>query len=34
MSIDFTATDTAGKPWTLGDHLDSAVVVTFQRGDF
>lgn len=34
MAIDFTVTDTAGKPWTLLDHLDSAAVLTFQRGDF
>jgi len=34
MAIDFTVTDTAGKPWTLSDHLDSAAVLTFQRGDF
>lgn len=34
MAIDFTVTDTAGKLWTLSDHLDSAAVLTFQRGDF
>lgn len=34
MAIDFTVSDAAGKPWTLSDHLDSAVVLTFQRGDF
>jgi hypothetical protein len=34
MAIDFTVTDTAGKPWTLSDHLDTAIVLTIQRGDF
>lgn len=34
MSIDFTVTDNAGNPWTLSDHLDSAAVITFHRGDF
>lgn len=34
MSIEFTATDTAGRPWALSDHLDAATVITFQRGDF
>ncbi len=34
VAIDFTVTDTAGKPWTLSDHLDAAVVMTFHRGDF
>lgn len=34
MAVDFTVSDTAGDPWTLSDHLDSAVVLTFQRGDF
>jgi peroxiredoxin len=34
MAIDFTVQDTAGRPWILTDHLDSAVVLTFQRGDF
>jgi peroxiredoxin len=34
MAINFTVTDAAGKSWTLSDHLDSAVVLTFQRGDF
>jgi len=34
MAINFTVTDTAGKSWTLSDHLDSAAVFTFQRGDF
>jgi peroxiredoxin len=32
--MDFTVTDNAGNPWTLSDHLDTAVVLTFQRGDF
>lgn len=34
MAIDFTITDNAGDPWTLSDHLDTAAVLTFQRGDF
>lgn len=34
MAIDFTVTDAAGKPWALSEHLDAAVVLTFQRGDF
>ena len=34
MAIDFTALDGAGRPWTLTDHLGSAVVITFHRGDF
>lgn len=34
MAIDFTVKDATGAPWTLSDHLDSAVVITFQRGDF
>jgi len=34
MAIDFTVSDAAGKPWTLSDHLDSAAVLTFHRGDF
>jgi peroxiredoxin len=34
MPLDFTVSDTAGKPWTLSEHLDAAVVMTFHRGDF
>lgn len=34
MAIDFTVTDAAGRPWTLSDHLDAAVVLVFLRGDF
>lgn len=34
MPIDFTVTDQAGKSWTLSEHLDSAAVITFHRGDF
>ncbi len=34
MSIDFTVKDAAGSDWTLSEHLDAAVVVTFHRGDF
>lgn len=34
MAIDFTVTDTAGEPWSLKDHSDAAVVMTFHRGDW
>jgi peroxiredoxin len=34
MAVDFTVTDAAGAPWTLSDHLDAAVVLTFHRGDW
>lgn len=34
VAIDFTVTDAAGRPWTLSDHLDTAAVITFLRGDF
>lgn len=34
MAIDFTVTDTVGRPWALTDQLDTAVVVTFHRGDW
>ena len=34
MAIDFTLSDAAGRPWKLSDHLDSAVVLTFHRGDW
>jgi peroxiredoxin len=34
VAIDFTVMDSAGRPWTLSDHLDAGVVLTFQRGDF
>lgn len=34
LTIDFTVTDTAGKPFTLSDHLEAAAVITFHRGDF
>lgn len=34
MTIDFVVTDPAGRPWRLSDHLDSAAVITFHRGDF
>lgn len=34
MAIDFTVTDNAGEPWTLSEHLDAGVVITFHRGDF
>jgi peroxiredoxin len=34
VAIDFTVMDSAGRPWSLSDHLDAGVVLTFQRGDF
>lgn len=34
MATDFTLSDAAGRPWTLSDHLDAAMVVTLQRGDW
>ncbi len=34
MAIDFTVKDAAGDDWTLSDHLDSAALITFHRGDF
>ncbi len=34
MSIEFTALGPTGAPWRLADHLDSAVVISFHRGDF
>lgn len=34
MAVDFTLSDTAGRPWKLSDHLDAAVVLTFHRGDW
>lgn len=34
MDLDFTVIDTQGKPWTLSEHLDAAVVMTLHRGDF
>jgi peroxiredoxin len=34
LAIDFTVLDAAGEPWKLSDHLDSAAVITFHRGDF
>ena len=34
VPIDFTIQDQSGSPWTLSDHLDSAVVISFHRGDF
>lgn len=34
MDLDFTVTDAQGKPWTLSEYLDAAVVMTFHRGDF
>jgi peroxiredoxin len=34
LTVDFTVKDATGASWTLSDHLDSAVVITFHRGDF
>ena len=31
---EFTLIDQAGRPWTLSDHLDAAVVLAFMRGDW
>jgi peroxiredoxin len=33
-SPDFTLADQSGSDWTLSDHLDSAVVLVFYRGDW
>jgi len=33
-AADFTLTAQAGNPWTLSDHLDSAVLLVFLRGDW
>ncbi|MEX1209104.1 MAG: hypothetical protein WD652_05610 [Acidimicrobiia bacterium] len=30
----FTLEDQAGRPFSLGDHLDAAVVLFFLRGDW
>lgn len=34
MTPDFTLIDQGGNPWTLSEHLDSAVVLLFLRGDW
>ena len=34
LATDFTVKDATGASWALSDHLDSAVVITFNRGDF
>ncbi len=31
---DFALLDQAGRPWTLSDHLDAAVLAVFLRGDW
>lgn len=31
---DFTLLDQRGEPWTLSEHLDTARVVLFLRGDW
>lgn len=31
---DFTLTDQSGSPWTLSEHLDTARVIVFLRGDW
>ncbi|MDH5372555.1 MAG: peroxiredoxin family protein [Acidimicrobiia bacterium] len=33
-AADFTLLDQAGVPWTLNDHLDTARIVVFLRGDW
>lgn len=34
MPTDFTVLDPTGSEWKLSDHLDTAAVITFHRGDF
>jgi peroxiredoxin len=34
MGPDFTVIDQAGEPWALSDHLDSAALLVFLRGDW
>lgn len=34
VKIDITVQDAVGGDWALSDHLDSAVLFTFHRGDF
>ncbi len=31
---DIAATDQAGQPWKLSEHLDAAAVLIFLRGDW
>jgi peroxiredoxin len=31
---DFTLPDQAGRPWTLSEHRDSAMLLVFLRGDW
>jgi hypothetical protein len=30
----FTVIDQAGRPWSLGDHLDAPALLVFLRGDW
>jgi len=34
MLADFTVIDQEGKPWRLSDHLDAAVMLVYNRGDW
>ena len=34
MLADFTVTDQEGEPWRLSDHLDAAVMLVYNRGDW
>lgn len=33
-ATEFTLLDQTGSPWTLGDHLESARILVFLRGDW
>ena len=32
--LELTATDEAGRAWTLADHLDAGVLIVTLRGDW
>jgi peroxiredoxin len=34
QAANFTLPDQAGREWTLSDHLDTARIVVFLRGDW
>jgi peroxiredoxin len=34
LAPDFRLEDQAGRPWTLSEQLDAAVVLVFYRGDW
>jgi hypothetical protein len=34
VTADFTVIDQAGEPWALSEHLDSAALLVFLRGDW